>query len=202
MGNTLIGSAGTRIVGIRQRHPKASSEAVFAVTVGDGRTVYMCTGPLHDAREDQVFVANAEHFVRLWRANLHEDQKPLAQGTPDSWMKDRKYAKAAGGFSRGETDPVPLAEAMLDVRENPNLSLRTTGAGWMSRRRPHDRPPLYSAGLTLGNGYTRTIWLLANGARSFPVCARASDGAGLLHRLVGEPDFPLTWIADFGREDF
>jgi hypothetical protein len=66
---------------------------------------------------------------------------PYALGNPDSWRNDYKFHYAEDGFSFGISNPVPLAfvGGLIDGK------------------------------IKLDNGITRTMWLLANGAKYFPM---------------------------------
>ncbi|WP_336928149.1 plasmid fertility inhibition factor family protein [Acinetobacter oleivorans] len=81
---------------------------------------------------------------------------------------DYKFKHAIDGFSISEHNPVPLA--------------------FVSARFEHGNPYI---GFT--NGVTRTMWLLANGARSFPIEVRDKESAKHLYEFAGIGEPPITY---------
>ncbi|UYZ83073.1 hypothetical protein MTZ49_10710 [Entomomonas sp. E2T0] len=87
----------------------------------------------------------------------------LRRDLPD----DDKYPYAEEGFSKGITWPVSLATINMDVVENkPSISFT--------------------------DGITRTIWLIANYASSFPVYTNSLDSANNLNIIAGLTDEPIS----------
>lgn len=74
-----------------------------------------------------------------------------------TWRKDYKFQYAEEGFSHGITNPVPLAQ----------VNYESTGGVqnyWSKLTKKTQQ-----GHLSFTNGITRTIWLLAHGAKYFPV---------------------------------
>jgi hypothetical protein len=109
-----------------------------------------------------VFV-DSKKFLNLWRNTIDTLHKTEALGNEKSWRKDRKFNWAEVGFSEGINNPVPLAQAMCQQYERtnePSLFRRILGEKKISETIPY---------CAFSDGVTRTIWLLANDAKFFPV---------------------------------
>lgn len=84
--------------------------AVFKVPTSLHGDVYMrvCRS---NYRNDlsAVVIVDSSKFLDLWRSpgSSHDD---VAHMTPDEWPSDYKFADAADGFSKGHSNPVPLAD--------------------------------------------------------------------------------------------
>ena len=147
--------------------------AIYEIQIPRSNSVFMCvqrTNYMNDQRS--VVIVDARRFLDAWRASAKAypyTNEQIALQSPAEWKKDYKYPDAVDGFSRGEINPVPLARLVV----NP-----VRGAG-----KPLD------IGFT--NGITRTIWLLANDARSFPVECNA-ESAAKLYALAGHERQPVT----------
>lgn len=94
-------------------------------------------------------------FYREWRRQSL--LRPDAQGCPrlERMGEDYKYHHAERGFLQGRSNPVPLADV-----------------GFMR-------------GLSFVDGITRTMWLIRNGAQSFPVATGCEDSCRRLARTLG-----------------
>lgn len=130
--------------------------------------------------ERMVIVVDAQKFLSLWRAHPRGPHAEISQGDVHSWRKDYKFEDAEDGFSKGIENPVPLAH----VSSHPLID---DVDGW-------EPPLLYLQKLQIKesvfayasftDGITRTIWLLANGVKAFPVeCA--FNQAPTLSRYAG-----------------
>jgi hypothetical protein len=161
-----------------------SPGAVFRVPTETHGDVYMCVTRSNYQNGDRAVVeVDAARFLDLWR-KPHSSHLDVAIGNPSTWPSDRKFEDANDGFSRGETNPVPLAE--LDCRmaldESPVFERRLL---LFKKQVGVNRVETECIGIT--NGVTRLIWLLTAGAKSFPVECRTKNAA-LLQRLAGRPD--------------
>jgi hypothetical protein len=128
-----------------------------------------------------VVLVDAARFLTAWRADCGPAQmgvirtvvarinRAFGRTVPgcnewlphlslEAWKLDSKFQWAADGFAHGAENPVPLARV--------GLSRRTHGY------------------VAFTNGITRTLWLLANGAISFPIECDASS-AEAFSRAVG-----------------
>lgn len=136
--------------------------AIYSVKTVKKGTVYMRvdrTNYFNDKRA--VVVVDSSKLLACWRAYPHS-REPVAFMDEAGWRKDYKFGDAEDGFVRGVENPVPLARVGV-------------------------HPPVGTNGTTsvaFGNGITRTIWLLANGAPAFPIeCS--TDEASALHTAAG-----------------
>ena len=154
--------------------------ATFEVPLEGGRTVHMQAELPHMEDHYVVVMVDADRFVELWRQPLSSHQD-VAVNTPETWPNDYKYADAVSGFSQGAENPVPLAQVSC-WRSPCDVVEYKTRFRFFTRKVVVGR-----AGdpcLSFVNGVTRTIYLLSNGARSFPIlCKRPA--ADLLVELAG-----------------
>lgn len=110
-----------------------------------------------DGRDElHIVVVDAGTFLELWKCS----GEPLAQQTQAEWLADYKIEGANSGFAKGRGDPVPLI----------HTSYFRGASGQMQ--------------IGFGNGFTRTIWLLAHGADDFPVLCEP-ETADALHKAAG-----------------
>lgn len=152
---------------------------IFKITLLSGRRVYMA---IHrtNYRNDERFVVlvDTARFLKLWRTSAFSDNgRHLAFQTPEEWQMDYKYPRAVSGFSSGICNPVPLAKV----------------ASYTLPRRRFFSKLEHQVAFT--DGLTRTIYLLANGATSFPVeCRRAC--ANHLFLRAGLQEWPPRSVSD------
>ncbi|MHA6823876.1 plasmid fertility inhibition factor family protein [Ralstonia pseudosolanacearum] len=146
--------------------------AVFRVETATQGSVYMS---MHASQVYAVVEVDAVRLLALWR---HPQTRlaELAFGDASSWPQDRKYPAVGPCFAEGASNPVPLAEVSCYPRREP----RGAWVPW----RPRVAPAAERAVFDFGDGTTRTIWLLTNGARVFPVSCEV-DQAPLLLELAG-----------------
>lgn len=149
------------------------AEAVWNVPLGDGGFAFMCvreSNYYNDRRH--VVMVDAQKLLQLWRQEPYSIHADVSHGSPSSWMHDYKYEGAAAGFAHGMQNPVPLAQVACRVHEEHmpvferRWGLFRRCVGYESHRLPY---------VSFGDGITRTIWLLTNGAVRFPVeCSESS----------------------------
>lgn len=173
---------GTTYTGVRKLFGWLEA-ATFEIQLGNGQAVHMQAQLPHEEDYYVVVMVDAARFVELWRQPL-SSHREIALNTPETWPGDYKYSYAVDGFSHGAENPVPLAQVSC----------------WRSATDIVEYEPRYyffkrkvlvgRAGdpcLSFVNGITRTIYLLSNGAKSFPVlCERRA--ADLLIELAGCED--------------
>lgn len=142
---------------------------VFTVPRPDRPPVYMSikeTVYLNEKRA--VVVVDAERFLGLWKNDPSNPAPELAAGNSDTWRKDKKHPNAEVGFSHGSANPVPLPVVSPDKSHRTIVTYRFLCFG----KREHEERFDY---LRFANGITRTIWLLAQGCKSFPVMPDAKE---------------------------
>ncbi len=115
---------------------------------------------LYSSEEDCSYVIFADRFrfESVWFKCGFNEAPDLARGNENSWRNDYKFHLAEDGFNGGIENPVPLATfSSFDCY--PSVSIT--------------------------DGMTRTIWLMANGAKYFPVFTYGKESAINLHRYIG-----------------
>jgi hypothetical protein len=126
--------------------------------------------------DDELFVVqvNAEAFYHAWlKSSPAIPKKNSTDCVPRSEMfADYKYKHAANGFLGGKENPVPLAEAYA-CRIDKKLDIG------------------------ISSGITRSFWLIANRAVSFPVEVYGREAAELLNEAVGLDSAPQSLEALF-----
>jgi hypothetical protein len=151
--------------------------AIFSLPLAGRTPVFMCvyTTPYENEHRGVVMV-DAKKFLSLWRSAPASTDREHAQGNPDTWRTDRKFAFAADGFSHGFANPVPLAQVGYSEGEHTVVSYTFLWFGRQEQRR-HFRY------VSFIDGITRTIWLLSHGCEAFPIECRM-PAAHKLHRVA------------------
>ena len=150
---------------------------VFSIAIASGTSVYMSVEPkAFSFEEHAVVLVRSDRFLEMWRADPIGTHAHDANGSEESWRDHRKFQLAATGFSHGLPNPVPLAQVFCE-----------TGGGGKS-----GELPIYY--VFFSNGITRTIWLLANGATTFPVLC-PMPGARWLHEHSGAAETKLLLLS-------
>ena len=98
-------------------------------------------------------------FLTAWAAGAPSEQAALARGDEATWRADRKFADAEPPLSASSSWPVPVGILQL--------------------------APANTQGLRFLDGVTRTIWLLANGARVIPVACDEPTEIEVVERIAG-----------------
>lgn len=119
-----------------------------------------------------VVIVRKQPFLDAWARSTQERQ--LSTGNEAVWRDVYKFHYAENGFLHGRDNPVPLAWC---------------GAHYVLER----GLPVLRTSFT--DGITRTIWLLANGAESFPVSVASEKSARLLHRGAGDRELQPVSVA-------
>ena len=157
-----------RVELVEKRHTWDNACAIYAVPTSKAGVVFMRV-IASNYRNDQraVVVVDAQKFLAAWQRNPRS-REPLAFADEQGWRDDYKFEHAENGFSSGIENPVPLAL----------IGINNADAG---------------TAFSFTNGYTRTIWLLANGASAFPVECTAKE-AHVVHEVAGLSDFPISTV--------
>jgi len=155
-----------------RKNPPASSRlidtglhgAIWEVPIPDREPVYMRLDRSADETSYAVHV-DTELFYYYWL--LTSRRTSYHKCPPRQKMPlDRKYDQAVEGFDAGRKSPVPLARPHLHIRE-----------GLVS--------------LLFTNGLTRSMWLIANRAPSFPVEVSSLVEAQLFQHILGTNEPPI-----------
>lgn len=140
--------------------------AVWSIPLNDGGRAFV-SASRYPYLNDEIYVVevDADRFYYHW---LKSTLERGGECVPVQEMPgDRKYRQAEEGFAEGRKNPVPLAEVN---------AYETGGMDYV--------------GFT--NGVTRSFWLLAHGAKSFPVETHGIESARKLHELAGTGQGPRT----------
>jgi hypothetical protein len=157
--------------------------AVFRIPTAKRGDVFMrAERPNYNADRKAVVEVDAARFLALWRQPL-SSHLDIAQGDPTTWPSDYKYKWAEDGFASGAENPVPLAEVSCG-RATSDLVEHRRHFFFFTKQVVIARRGLPWLGFT--NGITRTLWLLTNGAKVFPVECELSE-ADVLQELAGVP---------------
>lgn len=113
---------------------------------------------------NKIVIVDRGKFLNLWQKSLRSDERLLAAGDESAWRRDYKFHYAETAFSGGIDNPVPLADLQCHLRDKEgtitSLSEQIFSDNYIGKRIPY---------CSFTDGITRTLWLLANGAESFPV---------------------------------
>ena len=145
---------------------------VYEIELPNKNSVYMKIVSASDNNNTYPVIINSEKFLKYWKNvpnGFHEDFA-LSHGDKKSWQSDYKYHDAEDGFMSGIKDPVPIPRIQYAYYATSN----------------------YTRVFNL----TRTIWLLANGADSFPVECEGYDNAKNVYNFMGEKEFKLISLAE------
>ena len=145
--------------------------AVWEIQLANSQTCLMRCN--FGAIDNEFFVVHvdAQKFYYYWLiSSLYEEHKHrsshcvLIKDMPN----DYKFKHAVDGFGYNQNSPVPLA--------------------FLSARYVDGHPYI---GFT--NGVTRTLWLLVNGAKSFPVEVHKEESAKYLYEFAGIGEPPKSY---------
>jgi len=145
---------------------------IFTVPLPNMDVAYMSMTITEYGRENSaVVIVDAQKFLHLWQSDPYGAHAELANGTPFTWPNDYKYDRAVAGFSHGRANPVPLPDisfgtAPRSIDESIQKS-RTDGSEQVEY-------------IAFTNGITRTIWLLTQGCKAFPVKCSIDCASGLV----------------------
>jgi len=144
-------------------YEKNGKRAIFELLIEKNKIIYMsanCTNFMNDKR--YIVVVESNKFLTLWQNEENPIDKKLNYGNKSTWRMDKKYDEAEYGFSFGKVNPVPLANIVCAINNKNNL--------------PY---------IAINDGITRTIWLLTNEVKYFPVECHSFDIAQLLAKHAG-----------------
>lgn len=164
--------------------------AIFRVTTKERGDVFMCIEGSND-HENAVVEVDAKKFLPLWQKEPNSHTPELLHGDPEKWKTDYKFHHAESGFSAGEENPVPLARIGCNTHTNIIPIYRRQLL--VFKKLVGQRKEQFNY-VSFSDGITRTIWLMAHGAETFPVeCSK--EEAPLLKRCAGLPEGQVKSIA-------
>ncbi len=154
-------------------YEKCNKSAIYKLAVNN-RIIYMsasCTNYMNKQR--CVVIVETNKFIELWQNEPNISDRNLNFGNKEGWKRDKKFVLAEDGFSYGKSNPVPLAIIECYINNNNNL--------------PY---------ITIDDGITRTIWLLSNEVKYFPVECQDIAEAQLLLKFAGYKDTKIYTIEE------
>lgn len=154
-----------------EMHSINHKRAIWNIDLANGKSCRMRNDFCDIDDELYVIHVDADKFYYYWLmssiilADQHRSNHcVLRKDMPN----DYKFKDAVKGFSNCEESPVPLAFVSANFdKEKPYI-------GFI-------------------NGVTRTMWLLANGAKSFPIEVHKEHAAQALHSFAGIGEKPMTY---------
>lgn len=151
-------------------------KAVWRVPVPGQADRFMSADPGAINQEMFVVRVDTEAFYRAWLRSSSTGRETRSDNCllRSEMPQDYKFKHAVQGFSHGKENPVPLAFA---------------GA-----HQERDR-----VDIGFSNGVTRTFWLIANKAPSFPVQVHGRESAELLNKVAGLDPAPMSFAELFGE---
>lgn len=145
-------------------------KAVWQIDVPQNASCYMSAESGHIDDILYVVQLDTEAFYRAWLHSTHtaKQERPDDCRLRRDMPLDYKFHRAAEGFAQGRQNPVPLAELSVYAHDH-RLSIGFT------------------------NGVTRTFWLIANHAASFPAMVPGEHSARLLNDAAGLTPSPIPY---------
>lgn len=146
-------------------------QAVWRIILSQTDARYMAINFGCIDNEFYVVHVDAKWFYYYWlKSSLARMQLQRFTGCLliEDMPNDYKFNKAVGGFEHRISSPVPLAHVFADI------DIKGQYIGFV-------------------NGITRTMWLLVNGAKSFPIQVHGKDPAEHLYAFAGIGEPPQTF---------
>lgn len=174
------------------RNALSGQSVVFAIAIAKpvASRVFMEITQSGDASERHAVVfVDKDKFVTAWRREPYDFNKAAAHGMLDDPKLTAKYKAVESDFARSHEQPLALAYVVCRIPEEKKMeraSDATCGRQYVS-------PPTRSCYVDFNDGVTRTAWLIANGARAFPVRIDVSETIAL-HDEAGLPEMPPLTI--------
>ncbi|WP_369160803.1 plasmid fertility inhibition factor family protein [Candidatus Thiodiazotropha sp. LNASS1] len=161
----------------------SGTKGIFEIKLDKEKVVYMSIAKTNFNNDERcVVVVDATKFLKLWKAEPYSIHSDISMGNPETWKNDRKYHHAVKGFSFGISNPVPLANVVCNEHVISKPIYERKYILFKKLLRIEEIGINYVSYI---NGITRTIWLLCNGAKSFPIECNLKDGAQRLAEYAG-----------------
>lgn len=175
-----------------ENDPWGSKFIIFTVPLPDQPPAFMSMKvPECGGEKSGIVIVDSEKFLQLWRNEPHSIHRAEANGNPQTWPHDYKYSEAVKGFSYGYDNPVPLAFVSHGMATRTIVSHKFL---WFGKREHNES--FHYVGFT--NGVTRTIWLLSQGCKAFPIQCEM-PGASEVHRIAAMPGTLLYTIDELAQ---
>ncbi|AIJ31174.1 MULTISPECIES: plasmid fertility inhibition factor family protein [Pasteurellaceae] len=169
---------------IEQPEYTLQNHLLFELSTKDNCKVYM-QHPIYHSSSDEVkkivFVQDTK-FLAMWKNAPYLQDIHLSSGSEREWRNDNKFHHAERAFRIGRTNPVPLADVSCTeyIKSTP---IYEKSFLWFKKLVGYSEEQVTWCSFI--NGITRTIWLLANGVKQFPVYVYNEKNAILLAKHAG-----------------
>lgn len=177
---------------------RIGASTVLSVKVETRRgAVFMCVDDVAWSPEQRyVVMVDSGRLSKVWRQELGNEATGFEWDRPSTWSRDHKFARADAEMPNEEQDPVALAKARCRAVKVP-AQAPASGLRRLFGLAPpsEDKPEI-----TLEDGVTRTLWLVHNGARAFPMECRDKADAELLAEMAGVPGAAVRSVASLRNE--
>jgi len=139
-----------------------NSNLIIRLLTEKNEPVYMSINSTCYLNEERYIVIVKSTKIReLWKNEPNPLNQDLNLGDNKVWIKDKKYNYASDGFSKGKINPVPLAKIVCNKDKKSQTYI------------------------SFIDGTTRTMWLLVNGVKYFPIECQTKNEALLLKEEAG-----------------
>ena len=161
---------------------------VFEISIEENNTVFMTKR--RNSVDAAIVMVEGEKLFKLWQNEPYHPEPQLAFGTVENWKSDYKYRSAGLGFSHGKPNPVAVAKVVVNEAKQHEpvyeykFKFFRKQVGYKTTKVPY---------IAFDDGITRSIWLMANQAKAFPVECSA-DSALLLNKLAGVKGSEIIWV--------
>lgn len=147
-------------------------QIIFEIPIAIGM-VYMKQDLIQNSNRFIVLL-DTKKFIQTWRTSQNDERFPNYHiGNEQIWCSDRKFHLADTGFKHGINNPVPITDS-ISCDDNHNIYFR--------------------------DGFTRTIWLLANHAEYFPIATRHFDVAKNFQQSMGRNKCAIYAVTDIYQQ--
>lgn len=135
---------------------------VWRIPVDGGKDVHMTLKGMEWGYDPYVVPVYAKRFYRVWlRRGVVSEKQPDAPALRRDIPQHRKYRWAEQGFAAADqSNPVPLARVHACATDR-------------------------GGSFAFTDGVTRTLWLIANGAKAFPLTTGDGDDAKRIAEAAG-----------------
>ena len=154
-----------------------SKVAIWEISVPGMKPCYMKLAATSHL-DSYVVRVDAEKFFRAWLegSGVGRNKAPDDCEPRHRLPEDYKFHWPGRHFPQGIENPVPLADVSIGTRQKGKLSI------------------------SFADGVTRTKWLIANRAESFPVHIRDRECAELMNKVAGMDKAPIPLDSLFSEK--
>lgn len=165
---------------------------IFSVPLPNRPPVHMSVQVSgYSCENSGIVIVDAEKFLQLWHSEPCGHNRTLANGNSQTWPDDYKYQNAAKLFSNSHNSSVNLAQVYYRTGTRTAVSYKFLWFG----RNEHQEQFHY---IDFKDGITRTIWLLANGCKAFPVECDMQE-ARELHQIAAAPGVTFHTVGELAQ---